>query len=127
VAAGRERVLAQAGLAPLAAPDAAAVHRVAAAATAELLGLEPPVDGVAPPVDGVAPPVGEELVPGEVRHALASLRAQVAVALERLGCPLGQGVHFARPLDQFAVEALLVAEQARRARPAAAAPVRSRT
>ena len=34
--------------------------------------------------------------------------------LERLGCPLGQGFHFARPLDQFAVEALLVAEQARR-------------
>jgi EAL domain-containing protein (putative c-di-GMP-specific phosphodiesterase class I) len=37
-----------------------------------------------------------------------------ALELDRLGCPLGQGFHFARPLDQFAVEALLVAEQARR-------------
>jgi diguanylate cyclase (GGDEF)-like protein len=36
-----------------------------------------------------------------------------AVELARLGCPYGQGFHFARPLDQFAVEALLVAEQAR--------------
>ena len=37
--AGRERLLATAGLALLAAPDADAVRRVAAAATAELLGL----------------------------------------------------------------------------------------
>ena len=36
-----------------------------------------------------------------------------ALALERLGCRYGQGFHFARPLDQFAVEALLAAEQAR--------------
>jgi predicted signal transduction protein with EAL and GGDEF domain len=36
-----------------------------------------------------------------------------ALELARLGCPYGQGFHFARPLDQFAVEALLVAEQAR--------------
>jgi len=36
-----------------------------------------------------------------------------AQELARLGCPYGQGFHFARPLDQFAVEALLVAEQAR--------------
>ena len=45
--------------------------------------------------------------------------------LERLGCPLGQGFHFARPLDQFAVEALLVAEQGRRpsAAPAPRLPV----
>ncbi|HYN17925.1 MAG TPA: diguanylate cyclase, partial [Actinomycetes bacterium] len=75
-AAGRERVLAQASSALLAAPDAAAVHRVAAAATAELLGLEPPA--------GVAElRVADELVPDEVRLALDSLRAQVAVALER--------------------------------------------
>jgi diguanylate cyclase (GGDEF)-like protein len=39
-AAGRERVLADAGSALLAAPDAAAVHLVAATATAELLALE---------------------------------------------------------------------------------------
>jgi diguanylate cyclase (GGDEF)-like protein len=36
--------------------------------------------------------------------------------LQRLGCRFGQGFHFARPLDQFAVEALLVAEQGRRSR-----------
>jgi diguanylate cyclase (GGDEF)-like protein len=36
-----------------------------------------------------------------------------AEELARLGCPYGQGFHFARPLDQFAVEALLVAEQSR--------------
>ena len=41
--------------------------------------------------------------------------------LERLGCPLGQGFYFARPLDQFAVEALLVAEQGRRSSVAPAA------
>jgi EAL domain-containing protein (putative c-di-GMP-specific phosphodiesterase class I) len=38
-----------------------------------------------------------------------------ALELERLGCRYGQGYWFARPLDQFAVEALLVAEQNRRA------------
>jgi EAL domain-containing protein (putative c-di-GMP-specific phosphodiesterase class I) len=43
--------------------------------------------------------------------------------LDRLGCPLGQGLHFARPLDQFAVEALLVAEQARRPRRSPRLPV----
>jgi EAL domain-containing protein (putative c-di-GMP-specific phosphodiesterase class I) len=37
-----------------------------------------------------------------------------AQELERLGCRFGQGFHFARPLDQYAVEALLVAEQGRR-------------
>jgi EAL domain-containing protein (putative c-di-GMP-specific phosphodiesterase class I) len=36
-----------------------------------------------------------------------------AAELARLGCPYGQGFHFARPLDQFAVEALLAAEQGR--------------
>jgi diguanylate cyclase (GGDEF)-like protein len=36
-----------------------------------------------------------------------------AEELARLGCPYGQGFHFARPLDQFAVEALLVDEQRR--------------
>ena len=45
--------------------------------------------------------------------------------LERLGGRFGQGFHFARPLDQFAVEALLVAEQGRRTTPASRA--RSRT
>ncbi|HEV2929084.1 MAG TPA: hypothetical protein VGW74_10365, partial [Propionibacteriaceae bacterium] len=43
-AAGRERLLATAGAALLAAPDAAAVHRVAADATAELLGLDAPAE-----------------------------------------------------------------------------------
>jgi EAL domain-containing protein (putative c-di-GMP-specific phosphodiesterase class I) len=37
-----------------------------------------------------------------------------AQELERLGCRFGQGFHFARPLDQFAVEALLLAEQGHR-------------
>ena len=46
-----------------------------------------------------------------------------ALELDRLGCPLGQGFHFARPLDQFAVEALLVAEQARRPSPSPRLPV----
>jgi EAL domain-containing protein (putative c-di-GMP-specific phosphodiesterase class I) len=36
-----------------------------------------------------------------------------AAKLQSLGCRFGQGFHFARPLDQFAVEALLVAEQGR--------------
>jgi EAL domain-containing protein (putative c-di-GMP-specific phosphodiesterase class I) len=39
----------------------------------------------------------------------------LALELEALGCRFGQGYHFAKPLDQFAVEALLVAEQVRRA------------
>jgi EAL domain-containing protein (putative c-di-GMP-specific phosphodiesterase class I) len=41
-----------------------------------------------------------------------------AVELARLGCPYGQGFHFARPLDQFAVEALLLAQQGRAPAPA---------
>jgi EAL domain-containing protein (putative c-di-GMP-specific phosphodiesterase class I) len=45
--------------------------------------------------------------------------------LERLGCRFGQGFHFARPLDQFAVEALLLAEQGRRSRPAPRAGTRT--
>jgi diguanylate cyclase (GGDEF)-like protein len=48
-----------------------------------------------------------------------------ALELERLGCRYGQGFHFARPLDQFAVEALLVAEQARHPFTAARAGSRS--
>jgi diguanylate cyclase (GGDEF)-like protein len=75
-AAGRERVLAEAGSALLAAPDAAAVRRVAAAATARLLGLDPPAEGV-------EVRAGDEPVPAEARDAMDSLRAQVAVALER--------------------------------------------
>ena len=72
-AAGRERLLATAGAALLAAPDAAAVHRVAAEATAELLGLDAPAE-LARDLD---------LVPEEARAALESLRAQVTLALER--------------------------------------------
>ena len=72
-AAGRQRLLAEAGTALLAAPDAAAVHRVAAEATAELLGLDAPAELAVDP----------ELVPDEARDALASLRAQVTLALER--------------------------------------------
>jgi predicted signal transduction protein with EAL and GGDEF domain len=49
-----------------------------------------------------------------------------ATELEGLGCRFGQGFHFARPLDQFAVEALLVAEQGRHPAPTAP-PVRSHT
>jgi len=75
-AAERERVLAAAGTALLAAPDAAAVHQVAAAATAELLGL-------AAPVPQTTPAVADALVPDEARAALDSLRAQVTLALER--------------------------------------------
>jgi diguanylate cyclase (GGDEF)-like protein len=75
-AAGREQVLAEAGSALLAAPDAAAVRRVAAAATARLLGLDPPAGGV-------EVRAGDEPVPAEARDAVDSLRAQVAVALER--------------------------------------------
>jgi diguanylate cyclase (GGDEF)-like protein len=75
-AAGRERVLAEAGSALLAAPDAAAVRRVAASASARLLGLDPPAEGV-------EVRAGDEPVPAEARDAMASLRAQVAVALER--------------------------------------------
>jgi diguanylate cyclase (GGDEF)-like protein len=80
-AAGRERVLARAGAALLAAPDAAAVHRVAAAATAELLGLAVPAGGGDLPVAAELAP--DELVPDEARAALGSLRAQVSLALER--------------------------------------------
>jgi EAL domain-containing protein (putative c-di-GMP-specific phosphodiesterase class I) len=45
--------------------------------------------------------------------------------LQRLGCRFGQGFHFARPLDQFAVEALLLAEQRRRHPAPAPASARS--
>jgi diguanylate cyclase (GGDEF)-like protein len=72
-AAGRERLLVTAGAALLAAPDAAAVHRVAAEATAELLGLDAPAE-LARDLD---------LVPEESRAAVESLRAQVTLALER--------------------------------------------
>ena len=48
-----------------------------------------------------------------------------ATELRGPGCRLGQGFHFARPLDQFAVEALLVAEQGRH--PAPSRPVSSTT
>src|SRR5215217_651932 len=75
--AARERLLATAGLALLAAPDADAVRRVAAAATAELLGLPAPAEG------GELELTGEELVPPEARDALGILRAQVALALDR--------------------------------------------
>jgi diguanylate cyclase (GGDEF)-like protein len=75
--AARERLLATAGLALLAAPDAGAVRRVAAAATAELLGLPAPAEA------GELELTGEELVPPEARQALGILRAQVALALDR--------------------------------------------
>jgi GGDEF domain-containing protein len=80
-AAARERLLAAAGQALLAAPDAAAVRRVAAEAAAGLLGLDAPAAGADPPAGELA---GDpELVPDEARPALESLRAQVALALER--------------------------------------------
>jgi diguanylate cyclase (GGDEF)-like protein len=76
-AAGRERLLAAVGSALLAARDAAAVHRVAAAATAELL------DQVVPAAGTQLPPVGDRSVPAEARDALDALRSQVALALDR--------------------------------------------
>jgi diguanylate cyclase (GGDEF)-like protein len=75
--AARDRLLATAGRALLAAPDADAVRRVAAAATAELLGLPAPAEG------GELELTGEELVPPAARDALGILRAQVALALDR--------------------------------------------
>ena len=56
----------------------------------------------------IADLVGLQVIAEGIEH-----RAQ-AEELERLGCRFGQGFHFARPLDQYAVEALLVAEQGRR-------------
>jgi diguanylate cyclase (GGDEF)-like protein len=76
-AAERERVLAAASVELLAAPDADAVRRVAAAATGELLGLEVPAGAAGPVLNG------DELVPPEARDALGILRAQVALALDR--------------------------------------------
>jgi diguanylate cyclase (GGDEF)-like protein len=76
--AGRARLLADTGAALLAAPDAAAVHRVAADATAELLGTAGHRGGLP-----LAPGHGE--LPPEVRDALDTLRSQVALALERAG------------------------------------------
>jgi diguanylate cyclase (GGDEF)-like protein len=75
-AAARERLLAEASAALLAAPEDTAVRRVAAEATAGLLGLDPPAEGAELEPD-------PELVPGEAKDALDSLRAQVALALER--------------------------------------------
>jgi EAL domain-containing protein (putative c-di-GMP-specific phosphodiesterase class I) len=46
--------------------------------------------------------------------------------LQALGCRYGQGYLFARPLDQFAVDALLDAEQRRHAQRPAAAPTAPR-
>jgi len=85
-AAAREGVLAAASSALLAAPDADAVRRVAAAAIAELLGLQVPVGEAGLPL------TGEELVPPEARDALGILRAQVALALDRaeLAAELGR-------------------------------------
>jgi diguanylate cyclase (GGDEF)-like protein len=78
-AADRLRLLAEAGAALLAAPDTAAVHRVAAATSAELLGQAGPASGT--PLATAA----ERPVPVEVRHALDTLRSQVALALARAG------------------------------------------
>ena len=78
-AAERERVLAAAGTALLAAPDAAAVHQVAAAATAELLGLASPVPETTPAVaDALVPDEAEAVALGE--RLAAILRTPVTVA-----------------------------------------------
>jgi diguanylate cyclase (GGDEF)-like protein len=80
-AAARERVLAQAGSALLRAADPAEIHRVAAGAAMRLLGREHGVR--AELVDGGLEVTGDRPVPAEVRPALESLRAQVALALDR--------------------------------------------
>jgi EAL domain-containing protein (putative c-di-GMP-specific phosphodiesterase class I) len=87
------------------------------------------------PVDTLklAKPLVDGLTMGAERAALAqaivrladTLRLQVvaegieqeaqARELRAAGCPYGQGYWFARPMDQFAVEAVLAAEQRRRA------------
>jgi EAL domain-containing protein (putative c-di-GMP-specific phosphodiesterase class I) len=95
------------------------------------------------PVDGLklAKPFVDGLTAGAEQAALAQAIIRLAdtlglevvaegieqpgqvEALLQLGCRYGQGFHFARPLDQFGVEALLAAEQARHARlPAASRP-----
>jgi diguanylate cyclase (GGDEF)-like protein len=78
-AAARQRLLAQTGSALLAAPDSAAVHAIAAAATAELLERAPPAAGPPQPPDLARP------VPEAARDALDTLRSLLALALERAG------------------------------------------
>jgi diguanylate cyclase (GGDEF)-like protein len=53
-------------------------------------------------------------------------QASQARELQALGCRYGQGYYFARPLDQFAVDALLAAERDRHARRPAAGRAVSR-
>jgi diguanylate cyclase (GGDEF)-like protein len=76
--ADREQVLAAAGSALLAAPDAATVRRVAADAAAQLLGR--PVL----PLGSDLPPSSDRSVPAPARTALDALRFQVALALDRV-------------------------------------------
>jgi diguanylate cyclase (GGDEF)-like protein len=68
----------------------------------------------------LADTLGLQVVAEEVEEA-DQLRA-----LQALGCRYGQGYLFARPLDQFAVDALLGAEQRRHAQRPAAAPTAPR-
>ena len=76
-----------------------------------------------PFVDGLLHGAGEAALTNAILRIADLLDLQViaegiehpaqATELQGLGCRFGQGFHFARPLDQFAVEALLVAEQGR--------------
>jgi EAL domain-containing protein (putative c-di-GMP-specific phosphodiesterase class I) len=114
---------------------------VAAAATARLLGLEAlvrwdhPDRGLVMPGEFVALAGDTGLIVPIGRWVLHAAR-QAARDWQRrfplqphpfpsvnLSVRQLQGFHFARPLDQFAVEALLVAEQARRPSPSPRLPV----
>jgi diguanylate cyclase (GGDEF)-like protein len=80
-ASARERVLSGAGSELLQAADPAAIHRTAVAAAMHLLGRDEPAR--ASVVDGDLRVTSDRPIPAEARDALASLRTQMALALEQ--------------------------------------------